>query len=82
MNLSSMPLKNQIKAFVDSKGITRYQFCKATGLSQNTVYRLYKDPNYIPGSEALLKICEAYSIQPGVLIKYLPKEDDSNQEAI
>lgn len=82
MNLSSMPLKNQIKAFVDSKGITRYQFCKATGLSQNTVYRLYKDPNYIPGSEALLKICEAYNIQPGVLIKYLPKEDDSNQEAI
>jgi len=82
MHLSSMPLKNQIKAFVDSKGITRYQFCKATGLSQNTVYRLYKDPNYIPGSEALLKICEAYSIQPGVLIKYLPKEDDSNQEAI
>jgi len=82
MHLSSMPLKNQIKAFVDSKGITRYQFCKATGLSQNTVYRLYKNPNYIPGSEALLKICEAYSIQPGVLIKYLPKEDDSNQEAI
>jgi len=29
-----MPLKNRIKEFIDSKGITRYQFCKDTGLTR------------------------------------------------
>jgi len=81
MTVQSMPLRNRIKVFIDSKGITRYQFCKDTGLTQNTGYRLYNDPDYIPGSDALLKICKAYKIQPGILIEYL-EEDDGNQDAI
>jgi transcriptional regulator with XRE-family HTH domain len=82
MKLQSMPLRNRIKAFVNSKGITRYQFCKDTGLTQNTGYRLYNDSNYIPGSDALLKICKAYKIQPGVLIEYVSEDDSGNHEAI
>lgn len=82
MTVQSMPLRNRIKELVDGWGITRYQFCKDTGLTQNTGYRLYKDPDYIPGSDALLKICKAYKIQPGVLIEYVPEEDDGNQEGI
>jgi len=76
-----MPLRNRVKKLVDSMEITRYQFCKDTGLTQNTGYRLYKDSDYIPGSDALLKICKAYKIQPGVLIEYLPEDDEGNQEA-
>lgn len=82
MTIQSMPLRNRVKAFIDGKGITRYQFCKDTGLTQNTGYRLYKDPDYIPGSDALLKICKAYNIQPGVVIEYIPEDDNGNQEAI
>lgn len=81
MTMQPMPLKNRIKEFIDSKGITRYQFCKDTGLTQNTGYRLYNEPDYIPGADALLKICKAYKIQPGILIEYV-EEDDGNQDAI
>jgi transcriptional regulator with XRE-family HTH domain len=82
MTIQSMPLRNRVKALIDGKGITRYQFCKDTGLTQNTGYRLYKDPDYIPGADALLKICKAYNIQPGSLIEYIPEDDNGNQEAI
>lgn len=82
MTLDSMPLRNRVKELIDNMGISRYQFCKDTGLTQNTGYRLYKDSDYIPGADALLKICKAYKIQPGVLIEYLPEENDGNQEAI
>ncbi|WP_072044975.1 helix-turn-helix domain-containing protein [Aliterella atlantica] len=82
MTIDSMPLRNRVKELVDNLGISRYQFCKDTGLTQNTGYRLYKDADYIPGSDALLKICKAYKIQPGVLIEYIPEEDDGNQKAL
>ena len=78
MAVYSMPLRNRVKELVDSMGISRYQFCKDTGLAQNTGYRLYKDSDYIPGSDALLKICKAYKIQPGILIEYLPEKNEGN----
>lgn len=71
MLASCMPLRNRIKEFVDKRGITRYQFCKDTGLADNTGYRLYKDSAYIPGAEALAKICDTYEVQPNELISWI-----------
>ncbi len=71
MNVS-VPLRNRIKEFVDSRGITPYQFRKDTGLASNTAYNLYNDPDYIPGATAMTKICQTYKIQPGILIEYIP----------
>ena len=68
-----MPLRNQIKGFVDGKEITPYQFCKDTGLSQNTGYGLYNNPEIIPGPTALAKICTTYKVQSGELIIYVPE---------
>jgi hypothetical protein len=59
------PAKNKLKALINAKQITRYQFWKDTGLSQNTAYRLYDDPLYIPGGNVINKIYEAYGWQPG-----------------
>ena len=73
MPVLCMPLRNKIKAFVDAQEITPYQFCKDTGLSQNTGYNLYNDPEYIPGPTALAKICGTYKVQPGELIIYVPE---------
>jgi DNA-binding Xre family transcriptional regulator len=70
-----MAVKNQVKAFVDSLGITRYQFWKETELAQNTAYRLYDDPTYIPGALVLNKICTTYQdkgVQPGDLLAFVP----------
>ena len=65
-NLNSFAVaKNKIKSLLDAKKKTRYQFWKDTGLAQNTAYRLYGDPCYIPGSTVMDKIFDAYGWQPG-----------------
>ena len=72
MNTNKMPAQNRIKDLLDAQNITRYEFWKKTGLSQNTAYRLYDDPYYIPGGEVMMKIFNAYAWQPGEYIVCLP----------
>jgi len=56
-----------------SQGICRFSWhyqipvLKETELAQNTAYRLYDDPTYIPGALVLNKICTTYQdkgVQP------------------
>ncbi|MBW4511737.1 MAG: helix-turn-helix transcriptional regulator [Scytonematopsis contorta HA4267-MV1] len=63
-------VKNRIKQLIDSRSETRYKFWKKTGLAQNTAYRLYDDPEYIPGKEVIEKICFVYDWIPGDFIVY------------
>lgn len=82
MKFQSMAVRNRVKTFIDSLGITRYQFWKETDLAQNTAYRLYDDPTYIPGSSVLNKICMTYrdkGVQPGDLLAFEP---DGELEAV
>lgn len=65
-------VKNRIKCLIDCLGETRYQFWKKTGLAQNTAYRLYDDPEYIPGRDVIEKLCRVYGWQPGDFIVYEP----------
>lgn len=51
---------NKIKNVVDSRGITVYQFWKATGVTEPTAYRLYKDPFLIPSGKVLEAMHRAY----------------------
>jgi hypothetical protein len=53
------PAKNKLKVLIDAKQISRNQFWKDTGLSQNTAYWLYDDPLYIPGGNVMNKVYEA-----------------------
>jgi DNA-binding Xre family transcriptional regulator len=66
-----MPMRNKIKQFLDTKGITRYQFRKDTGIAQRTAYDLYEKPEQIPSGTVLEKICSTYKIQPGVLLEWV-----------
>jgi DNA-binding Xre family transcriptional regulator len=68
-----MPVKNKIKQFLDSRGITRYQFRKDTGVAQRTAYDLYDKPEQLPSPDVLRKICDAYEIQPGVILEWVKK---------
>jgi Cro/C1-type HTH DNA-binding domain len=68
--VESKTVKNRIKQLVDAKNETRYKFWKKTGLAQNTAYRLYDDPEYIPGKEVIGKICNVYGWIPGDFIVY------------
>ncbi len=67
-------MRNKIKQFLDSRGITRYQFWKATGVAQRTAYDLYENPKQLPSSTVLTKICDTYEVQPGELLEWIKKD--------
>lgn len=67
-------MKNKIKQFLDSRGITPYQFKKDTGIAQRTAYDLYNNAEQLPSSTVLGKICDAYKVQPGELLEWIGEE--------
>jgi DNA-binding Xre family transcriptional regulator len=70
-------VKNKIKEFLHERGITAYQFRKDVGIAQRTAYDLYNNPDQLPSSTVLNKICDTYEVQPGELLEWIPKRDKS-----
>lgn len=69
-----MPMRNKIKEFVDSRGITAYQFIKETGIAPGTGYKLYKDAKHRPSPDVLEIICDTYEIQPNDVLEWVKDE--------
>lgn len=65
-----MPVKNTIKDFLDSKGITPYRFLRDVGIAQRTAYDLYNNPDQLPSPKVLSRICDTYEIEPGAILKW------------
>jgi len=75
-------VKNKIKQFISQKGITAYQFRKDVGIAQRTAYDLYNNPEQLPSSTVLSKICDTYQIQPGEILEWIPSHQDLGHEII
>ena len=73
-----MPVKNKIKQFLDSMGVTPYQFERKAKIAHRTAYDLYNNPDQLPSSTVLTKICDAYEIQPGEILEWIKKDETSN----
>lgn len=67
--IKKMVMQNKIKSYLDAHGITPYKFKQDTGISLQTAYGLYNNPQRIPRLPVLDKICETYRIQPGEIIE-------------
>jgi len=72
-----MPMRNKIKPFLSSMGITRYRFWKDTRIAMRTAYDLYEHPEQIPAGTVLEKICSTYQVQPGELLEWIPDETEA-----
>ena len=66
-----MPVQNTLKEFLEAKQMSRYEFAKVTGVSQTTVYFLYDNPDSLPQSSVLNKICDYFRIQPNEIIIWI-----------
>jgi len=66
-----MPMQNKIKAFVDGRGMTVYEFRKQTGIANKTAYDLYNNPEQYPSKNVMDKICSTFQIQPGDLLLWV-----------
>lgn len=74
-----MPLVNRIKEFVDSRGITPYRFAQETGITSNTVYALYHNPNQRVGAAVLEKICATYKVQPNKILVWIEQPEEGKE---
>ena len=69
--VSTLVIKNRIRAFVKQKGITVYRLIQDTGISNTTGYLLANNPEQMPSRETLDAICRVYKCQPGDLLEYV-----------
>lgn len=52
---------------------TAYRLGKETKISLNTIYKFLNNPDEIPSSVNLKKICETYLIQPNEIVALVEK---------
>ncbi len=75
-----MTVINTIKSFIDELGISVYEFRKRTGIAQRTAYDLYNTPEQLPSSSVLKKICNTFRIQPGIILLWIPEEEEEQKK--
>lgn len=63
-------MKNKIKDFLEKRGVTPYRFGKDVEISQTTAYALVNNPDQLPSSTVLSKICDTYKVQPNEVIEW------------
>jgi DNA-binding Xre family transcriptional regulator len=73
-----MAVRNTIKDFVDRLGISVYEFRKRTQIAQSTAYSLYNNPDQLPNSSVISKICDAFEIQPNEILRWEKKDNPIN----
>ena len=73
-------MKNKIKPFLDSRGVTPYRFRQDAGISPTTAYDLYNNPDQLPSSTVLSKICDAYEVQPSEVLEWVKSEREESYE--
>ena len=62
-------MRNKVKALVDSRDISVYEFWQRTGISRTTAYSLYNKPEQYPGRDVMDAICLTFSVQPNDVIE-------------
>jgi DNA-binding Xre family transcriptional regulator len=73
-----MPVKNKVKQFLESRGISVYRFQKDAGIAVRTAYDLANNPDQLPSSTVLSKLCDVYEVQPSEFLEWvkIAKKDD------
>ncbi|WP_083617911.1 helix-turn-helix domain-containing protein [Planktothrix paucivesiculata] len=70
-----MAVINKIKHFCDNREITPYRLWKDVGLAPKTAYDLYNNPEQLPSSSVLSRICDRYRVQPSELLEWVEQVD-------
>lgn len=71
-------MRNKLRVLLTSKGISVYRFQRDVGVAQRTAYDLVNNPSQIPSSAVLIKICDAYEIQPNEVLEWSARPTESD----
>jgi DNA-binding Xre family transcriptional regulator len=78
-----MPVMNRLQSVLREKGIQNANQLKVAtkkadpenrGISQSTSLQAWKDPFWVPSASTLYLLCQAFDIQPGDFLFYVPAE--------
>jgi DNA-binding Xre family transcriptional regulator len=72
-----MPVKNKIREFLEARGITPYRFRADVGIAPKTAYDLTNNPDQLPSSTVLSKICDAYEVQPNDVLEWVKADGEA-----
>jgi DNA-binding Xre family transcriptional regulator len=76
-----VPVRNQLKRLIEQRGITVYQFMKDVGIAQRTAYDLCNNPNQLPSSTVLSKICDTYEVPVSDVLVWIPPQPEVEVES-
>ena len=71
-----MPVKNRIREFIDERGLSVYRFRQEVGVAQKTAYDLCNNPDQLPSSTVLKKICDTYEVQPNEILVWVKSSSE------
>ena len=63
-------LKNRLKEFRESKGMTQEQLAKAAGLSRQTISKIENNEEVSVNVKTIVKIAEIFSVSPGEIFLF------------
>ena len=70
-------MKNKLKSLLESREVSVYRFQRDVGIAQRTAYDLVNNPDQLPSSTVLSKICDAYRIQPNEILEWISPCEES-----
>jgi DNA-binding Xre family transcriptional regulator len=65
-------MRSRLKQILDERKIKPYRFQRDIGIAQATAYSLYNNPDHLPSTEILVKICDRYLVSPGEVLEWIP----------
>ena len=69
-------IKQNIKDWAERLGYdTAYKFWKASGLNEQTAYRLWDDSDHIPRKSVMVKLYQKFALQPNQYLYAIPDFD-------
>jgi len=63
-------LKNRLKEFRESKGMTQEQLAEAAGLSRQTISKIENNEEVSVNVKTIVKIAEIFSVSPGEIFLF------------
>ena len=67
-----MKIKNNLSKIMGEKRINMRELHRITGLSTNTIFRLYHDKTSNISFDTIAKLCEVLDCSVGDLFEYVP----------
>lgn len=74
-------MQNTLRSFLDKHQMTAYKLHKLSGIPQNTIYRLVKDPYTVPSGDVMNKILDTVADgNLNDLLHYEPTQQDNSNK--